>query len=183
MRCANLGASSGVTPYCWAGPGGAGAAAGLGDGSARAQRTRRSRATNVPRRGYVGVVGWWQAAPASCGWWCVGGAWLGGGVLGALAALAATYGFGGRWGTALLSMGGTGLGAALLSYGAILYLRFFLIERPARALGPWLVGGGCAAAASRTASGQPAPPAWTVEQRSHGSSMPSHARRGARFLV
>ncbi len=52
---------------------------------------------------------------------------LGGGVLGALGALAATYWLGGRWGTALLSMGGTGLGAALLSYGAILYLRFFLI--------------------------------------------------------
>lgn len=54
---------------------------------------------------------------------------LGGSVLGAVAALAATYWFGGRWGTALLAIGGAGLGAALLSYGAILYLRFFLIER------------------------------------------------------
>jgi hypothetical protein len=39
------------------------------------------------------------------------------------------------WGTALLSMGGTGLGAAPLSYGVILYLRFVLSDTHAR-MGP-----------------------------------------------
>ncbi len=71
----------------------------------------------------VVLATWWpQVLVGPLGWLLLGGS-----VLGALGALAATYGLGGRWGTALLSMGGAGLGAALLSYGAILYLRVFLI--------------------------------------------------------
>ncbi len=65
-----------------------------------------------------------------------------------LGALAATYGVRGRWGTALLAMGGTGLRAALLIYGAILYLRFLLIERTARA------GGAAPAGAHGRSSGR-----------------------------